>query len=82
MNDLSKLLEIIKPALTSKRFLAIVASIIFVIAHDKLGVNVTEEQVLYVVTLAVTLVIGDSWRPIDPAKALKQVSDATLQSAA
>lgn len=66
---------IVKQLLGSKRVIAALAGIIFVIFKDRIpGITVTEDQVTYIVGLIASWIVGDSIRglpksPVDLPKA-------------
>ncbi len=53
---------IVKQLLGSKRVIAALAGIIFVLFKDRIGITITEEQVTYIVGLIVSWIVGDSLR--------------------
>ena len=59
----------IKKLLGSKRVIASVGGIAFVLFHDRIpGITITEEQTVYVVGLIASWIVGDSIRPIPESK--------------
>ena len=54
---------IVKQLLGSKRVIAALAGIIFVLFKDRIpGITITEEQVTYIVGLIASWIVGDSIR--------------------
>ena len=59
----------IKKLLQSKRVVAAIGGIAFVLFHERIpGITITEEQTVYVVGLIASWIVGDSIRPIPESK--------------
>lgn len=69
------LLLLLRTLATSKRVQGTIAAIIVAIAHKHIPMlaDLTTEEVLGVVAAIVSIVISDGLRPIDPAKAARQL---------
>lgn len=50
--------------LESKRFWAAIASVLFALLHDKLGLNVSEEMIQSILEVVAAFILGDSVRKI------------------
>ena len=54
----------INELLKSRRFWVTVSGVVVVVANEGLGLKLSEEQVMLVVTMLASLVVGDSLRKI------------------
>ena len=62
-------METVKKLLGSKRVIAAIGGIAFVLFKDQIpGITITEDQTVYVVGLIASWIVGDSIRPLPEAK--------------
>ena len=52
--------------LESKRFWAAIASILFAVLHDKMGLDISEDTIQSILQVVASLILGDSLRKILP----------------
>jgi hypothetical protein len=63
-------METVKKLLGSKRVIAAIGGIAFVLFKDQIpGITITEDQTVYVVGLIASWIVGDSIRPLPEGKA-------------
>lgn len=59
---------VLKQLLGSKRVIAGLSGIVFVLFKDRIpGITITEEQTVYIVGLIASWIVGDSIRGLPPA---------------
>ena len=57
--------QVLKDLLSSKRVIAAIGGIVFVLCKDRIpGITITEDQTIYIVGLIGSWIIGDSIRPL------------------
>lgn len=72
------ILELLRTLLTSKRFLAVITSVVVQLMKSKLGLD--DETANMIVAALLTFVVGDSISPVDPVKRVLQNKSAARKA--